>query len=308
VGYSNYSKDTASFISASYAGKTRDDVFVNNKTASVDNLMSPKNLKFRECRDSDTHPESLAIIIMLDVTGSMSNIVEDIVRRGLSVLMETLLKHGVKDPSVMFMAVSDHLANSGILQVGQFEAGAEELNKWLTSTWLEGGGGGQDKESYLLGWHVAAKCTSIDCFEKRNQKGFFISIGDEASWDNVPASIMESLFGGQQDDLNDKQALEETKSRYNVFHIHCNDADHRDDRNVIGYWEKMLGQHLIKLDNHNVVAEVIASTIAVQLGADLASLTKDFDKSTSASVTNALAHVGSAIQKNDKSAAGIATL
>ena len=308
MGRPAYSSDAANFISSTYVGKSTDDIFVNNKTATVDNLMSPKNLKFRESRDSDNHPESIAIIVMLDVTGSMGGIVEDIVRKGLPVLMDTLLKHGVKDPQVLFMAVSDHKANSGILQVGQFESGAEDLNKWLTSTWIEGGGGGTDQESYLLGWHVAAKCTSTDCFEKRGQKGFFISIGDEASWSNIPASDMENIFGGQQSEIKDAEVLEEAKSRYNVYHIHCNDAQHRDDKTVISYWEKLLGQHLIKLDNHDVVSEVIASTIAVQLGADLHDVTKGFDSKTALSVNNALAHVGWSIKEAGKDAGGIATL
>ncbi len=308
MGYANYSKDAATFMATSYAGKSTNDIFVNNRAAKVDALMSAQNLKFRECRDSDNHPQSLAIIIMLDVTGSMSSIVEDIVKKGLPVLMDTLLKHGVKDPSVLFMAVSDHEANSGIMQVGQFESGAEELNKWLTSTWLEGGGGGQDKESYLLGWHVAAKCTSIDCFEKRGQKGFFISIGDEASWDKVPASYMEKIFGGQQGDITDVDVLESARSKYNVYHIHCNDAQHHNDLNVIRYWEKLMGQNMINLDNHSVVSEVIAATIAVQLGADLASITRDFDSKTALSVSGALAHVGSSVASVDSNSTGIAKL
>lgn len=311
MGYPDYSMNAGRHIADSYKGKSTDAVFTRNVTKDVDPLMSPFGLKFREARDSTNHPESLAIIVALDVTGSMGSIIETIVREGLPPLMETLIKHGVKDASVLFMAITDHTSgNEAPLQIGQFESGEVELNKWLTSTWIEGGGGGTNQESYLLTYHVASRLTSIDCFEKRGQKGFLITIGDEASWDRISASALEKIFGsGQYSEETDKQLLEEAKGKYNVYHIHCNQAAHRDDKGVIGYWKDLLGQNFIKLEDHKVVAEVIASTVAVQMGADLHDVTKDFDKSTALAVKGALANIGGGLKKKGKEdEGGIANL
>ncbi len=294
MGYSSYSSNAARHITDSYTGKSTDDVFTRNKARSIDPLMSPINLKYREARDSAAHPESIAIIVALDVTGSMGHVAETIAREGLPTLMETLIKHGVKDASVLFLAITDHTSgNEAPLQVGQFESGEVELNKWLTSTWLEGGGGGTNEESYLLAHRVASRLTSIDCFEKRGQKGFLITIGDEAGQGSISARKLEEIFGvGQYSEETDKQLAEEAKGKYNVFHIHCNQAQHRDDARVIDYWKDLLGQNFIKLEDHSVVAEVIASTVAVQLGADLHDVTKDFDRLTADTVNTALVNIG----------------
>lgn len=39
--------------------------------------------KIRECRDSEEHPESLPIIIALDVTGSMGMVPHSLITGGL---------------------------------------------------------------------------------------------------------------------------------------------------------------------------------------------------------------------------------
>jgi hypothetical protein len=86
------------------------------------------------------------------------------------------------------------------------------LNHWLSSIYVEGYGGGQDRESYLQAWLVAGRHSSIDCYEKRNQKGFLFTIGDEASWDTLDAIRLKSIMGyNQSENLTDKQLLAEAQ-------------------------------------------------------------------------------------------------
>ena len=58
------------------------------------------------------------------------------------------------------------------MAVGQFESTAELMDQWLTWTWLEGGGGAGDRESYELALYFAARHLDLDCHRKRGQRGY----------------------------------------------------------------------------------------------------------------------------------------
>lgn len=298
MGGSSWSNDAYKHISRSYATASTDEVFKQNKAKKVAGDMDPKGVDIRESRDSDAHPESLAVMVWLDVTGSMGHIPDVMVREKLGPLMDTLVKHGLNDTHVFFGAIGDHISDEAPLQIGQFEAGAPELTHWLTSTWLEGGGGGGGTESYLLAWHFAAKHTSIDCYEKRGQKGILFTIGDEVSHSKVTSSYLRDILGyTQADDITAEDALAQAQETYHVFHIHVNEASYKDSPTVLGYWKKMLNERLIILEDHKHIAEVIAATTAMVHGVDLATITAGFDAKTKKSVETALARVDTSVAK-----------
>jgi hypothetical protein len=299
MGYSGWSDDSYKSLSRSYATKTKDDIFA--KTVSKD--MSPVDLKVRESRDSDAHPESLAVIIALDETGSMGDIPENIIKNELGTLMNTIIDNGVPDPQILFLGIGDHISDRYPLQVGQFESGTDELDKWLKSIVIEGNGGGQVKESYLLAWLIGGRHTSIDCFEKRNTKGFLFTIGDERSWEGVSSAHLKKWLGyNEASDVTDAQLLEEAQRLYNVYHIHVNEGSYCDDPRVLDYWKNLLGERLIILDDYHAICATIATLIAVQHGVDIKDVVSKFDAHTAGVVSNALAVAGnSAIvsAKND---------
>ncbi len=301
MGYTRWSDDAYEHLKSSKASLSTDDIFTNNRTGKSSLLMSPVGVKFRESRDSDIHPESLSLAVFLDVTGSMGRIPEILVREKLGSLMNTLISHGIAHPQIMFGAIGDHVSDNYPLQVAQFESGTDELDKWLTEIYVEGGGGGQSMESYTLGWLFCACHTSCDCFEKRGQKGFLFTIGDEAAWDKLEESRLKSIMGyTEATDLTDKQLLEEVQRSYHVFHIHINEASYRNDPTVLGYWKSLLGERLIVLDDYNAIAETIASTVAVIHGVDLRKILASFDNTTSKTVAKALVNVkADAIVKKD---------
>lgn len=288
MGYTSWSSDAYSHLKTSYSGKSADQIF----SAGLNPTMNPNGLVFRESRDSDAHPNSIAIAVFLDVTGSMGQIPEMLIRHKLGSLMDTLLAHGVEDPQVMFSAIGDHVTDRAPLQIGQFESGTDELNDCLSKVYIEGGGGGQNMESYLLAWLIAGRHTSIDCFEKRGNKGFLFTIGDEKSWDSVDAARLKVLMGyAQTDPITDAQVLAQAQRMYHVFHIHINETGYKDNPEVIGYWKKLLGERALILDKHMAVAELIASTVAVINGANLDKVAAEFDDATANSVKNALMKV-----------------
>lgn len=292
MGYTNWSSTAYAHLRANYAGKSRDQIFTSNQSRTIAPELNPYGLSFRESRDSEAHPNSLAISVFLDVTGSMGRIPEQLIRHKLGSLMDTLLKHHIQDPQIMFSAIGDHISDSAPLQVGQFESGTSELNDCLARIFLEGGGGGQMMESYLLAWLIAGRHTSIDCFEKRSQKGFLFTIGDEKSWDTVGADSLKKILGySNAEDISAEDVLAQAQRMYHVFHIHSNETSYRNSSEVIGYWRRLLGERLLILEDHTALAELIASTVAVLHGIDVQTITAGFDRATAHAVKSALANV-----------------
>jgi hypothetical protein len=219
-------------------------------------------------------------MVWLDVTGSMGRIPEQIARTTMGTLMGVLTKHGVKDASVFFGAIGDHFSDRYPLQVGQFESETTLLDKWLTSCYLEGNGGGQVKESYSLAWLVAGRHTTTDAWEKRQQKGYLFTIGDEGFHPTISADWQRQHLGyGEASDVNAKELLTEASRMYHVFHIHCNDGYYQADR-VAPQWKELLGERFLVLEDSSAVAELIASTVAVFEGAKLDDVTSNTIVST----------------------------
>ncbi len=292
MGYTDWSSDAYKHLKKSYSSKSRGAIFKNTKSRTLAPELNPHGLKFRESRDSVAHPNSLAISVNLDVTGSMGRIPEQLIRHKLGALMDTMIDHGIDDPQIMFSAIGDHISDRCPLQIGQFESGTKEINDGLARIFIEGGGGGQCMESYLMAWLVAGRHTSIDCFEKRGIKGFLFTIGDEKSWDKLDANWLKNVMGySQAEDLKAEDLLAEAQKMYHVFHIHVNETGYKDSPEVIGYWKDLLGERCLILDDHASLAELIASTVAVISGIDMKHLTAGFDAKTAASVAHALVNI-----------------
>jgi len=112
MGYSNWTDDAYEELSKSRASAPVNKIFVNNDKGEMDPLMSPFELQTRESRDSDEHPDSLAIMVALDVTGSMGSIPLHLVKYKLGALMNTLIANGIKSsigiPPMLFSIFYDY--------------------------------------------------------------------------------------------------------------------------------------------------------------------------------------------------------
>lgn len=263
--------------------QTRQQVMNNDLSPEMD----PKNIKLREARDSAAHPESVPIIVALDITGSMGEVPEQLIKGKLKDVMDTCIAHGIEHPQIMFLAVGDHYTDSAPFQISQFESGNIELEKWLSLIYPEGGGGGNGGESYALSWFFAGFHTSTDHFEKRGKKGFLFTIGDEDVHPIIQAKAFQTIFGSGESDLRAEDLLTTAQRMYNVFHINI-DHGYR-----LSHLKDLLGERLLTINDPDVVAELIGSTVAVVNGADITKVTSGFDAATANKVTMALASVKS---------------
>lgn len=108
------------------------------KSCGLNAALDPKNV-IRECRDSDEHPNTIPVILALDVTGSMGDAAVAVAKK-LNVIMTRLFEN-IKDVEFMIMGIGDLAYDSTPIQASQFESDiriAEQLDK----LYFEYGGGG----------------------------------------------------------------------------------------------------------------------------------------------------------------------
>lgn len=168
-------RDWDNYSKSSIAGKSAAGIYTSKMMKAE---FDPKDIPVRESRDSADHPSSNAIIIGLDVTGSMSDILEGVAKKLNVLVSEILDRKPVTDPQIMFNAIGDAMCDTTPFQATQFESDIR-IAEQLTQLYFERGGGGNGFESYPLAWYFAAMHTDIDCLNERNQKGFLFTMGDD---------------------------------------------------------------------------------------------------------------------------------
>lgn len=190
------------------------------KSVRLNASLNPYNV-MRECRDSEEHPNTIPVILALDVTGSMGSTAM-VVASELNTVMTNLFS-SVKDVEFLVMGIGDLAYDTSPIQASQFESDiriAEQLDK----IYFEGGGGGNNFESYTAAWYFAARHTDLDCW-KRGKKGILITMGDEFLNPYLPAKPLAEVTGdGVQEDISTASLYVEARKKYDIYHIH---VDHR---------------------------------------------------------------------------------
>lgn len=293
------SADWGTYASTKVTGKTRAEIFTS---AGIDPSLDPKGVTVRESRDSVDNPESNAIIVGIDETGSMGSIAESMIRKGCATLVTEIYdRKPVSDPHVMFMGIGDVKYDKAPLQVTQFEADIRIADQ-LTKIYLEGGGGGNSSESYTFPWFFAAMHTSIDCFEKRGKKGYLFTAGDEEVPAVLRADEIEKFLGYKPEtDFTAADLLTLVSRQYEVYHLMVEEGNHyrsHGDR-VRKSWGDLLGQRAIPLADHTKMSEVIVSIIQAVEGESKDAILKSWDGSTGLVVAKAINDLTPATTKDD---------
>ena len=288
MGGGRWDSGSWSSYTRSYSSKKTTEIYSSRK---LDLDLDPKGIKIRESRDSKDNPNSNAIIIGLDVTGSMSSVLDAMARTGLNALVTNIYdRKPVSDPHIMCMGIGDVEYDRAPLQVTQFEADIR-IAQQLEKLYLEQGGGGNSYESYIFAWYFAAMHTSIDCFEKRNKKGYLFTIGDEEPTPKLAMDAIRKVMGeGPQVDLTDQDLFTMASRQYDIFHVMVEEGSHfrsHGDR-VVDKWTKLLGQRAVRLSDHTKFAETVVSLIQVNEGVNRDDVIKSWDGTTSLVVGKAL--------------------
>lgn len=185
------------------------------RSKQLNEVLNPKGV-MRECVDSDEHPETIPVILALDVTGSMGSAAEAVAKQ-LNDIMTELYK-SVKDVEFCIMAIGDLSYDNAPIQMGQFESDiriAEQLEK----VYFERGGGGNAWESYTAAWYMGLNHTKLDCWN-RGKKGIIITMGDEPMNPYLPMQPLAKVTGDNiQGDIDTKSLYEAVTKKFDVYHI-----------------------------------------------------------------------------------------
>jgi hypothetical protein len=273
------------------------------KAREIKKGLDPKGVKIRESCDSKDNPNSTAVIVALDVTGSMDAVLHSMATKGLKILMSSIYERKpVSDPHVMVMGIGDvEAGDSAPLQATQFEADIR-IAEQLEDLFLEGGGGGNRYESYALAWYFAAHHTKIDCFEKHKRKGFLFTIGDEEPTPYLRREDLDRVFGGKShEDVKIPSLLTQVSKQWEVFHLIVEEGNHARayPKEVSGKWKELLGQHVLQLADHTKMAEVIVSTLQINQGISHDKVLKSWDKKTAEVVERATQALAKKVASNE---------
>ena len=222
------------------------------KAKTIDNALNPYNI-MRECIDTEEHPNTIPVILALDVTGSMGKAAVEVAKK-LNVVM-TNLYDKVTDVEFLIMGIGDLACDRCPVQISQFESDiriAEQMDK----VYFEYGGGGNAYESYTAAWYMGARHTKLDCWN-RGKKGIIITMGDERINPYLPHERLNSVTGDRiQADIDSKSLFDEVSEKYDIYHL---DVDHgyRWDAGIDASWQSILDTEHYK----KVTLETIADTI-----------------------------------------------
>lgn len=263
--------------------------------SSLDPKLRNKAGKFiRESRDSAAHPNSKAVWINFDTTGSMVTLPQLFIKQ-LPRVMELLVKDGwLPNPHVLFSTNCDH-DDPYPLHLGQFEGG-NALSDTLTNILLLGGGGGSPygHEAYNLVLYMAAFHTEMDCLTLRGEKGYLFFIGDERPNDDLTADQINAVFNcGEERNFTFAELFEAAKEKFHIHWIMPQGAHHYPvgsktaTPHIDNFLAKAFGEHYHRqeADGSGVfpdVAELITGIIALHEGVAMQTIATT-TKSTSAS-------------------------
>ena len=241
------------------------------KSRALDPALDPKGVT-RECVDSEEHPNTVPVILALDVTGSMGDAAVEVAKK-LNVIMTDLYSK-IKDVEFMIMGIGDFAYDQCPLQVSQFESDiriAEQLDK----VYFEFGGGGNYYESYTAAWYFGVHHCKLDCW-KRGKRGIIITMGDERLNPCLPeggryTTIKDYIGDNTQGNIETKSLYSEVIEKYDVYHLNVQHRGDYDYPGIKSSWGEYLDDNHFKTVTMDSIAGEIVGIVESSVNNDVVS-------------------------------------
>lgn len=233
------------------------------KSRGLDPMLDPHGV-IRECCDSEEHPNTIPVILALDVTGSMGSACTMCAAK-LDEIM-TKLYSEVQDVQFMMMGIGDLAYDRAPIQATQFESDIRILDQ-TTKTYFEGGGGGNNFESYTAAWYFGLHNTKLDCWN-RGRKGIIITLGDEPLNPYLPKKPLNQVLGSaEQADIDTDKLYREVCEKFDVYHIAItnNSSYWRYKDEIKNSWGELLGQRLFVAESDDlpkIVSQIVNDSLS----------------------------------------------
>ena len=258
-----YSKRVTDWGFASVDSLASSSVNQVYKSRRLDPLLDPHGV-IRECCDSEEHPNTIPVILALDVTGSMGSACTMCAAK-LDEIM-TKLYGEVQDVQFMMMGIGDLSYDSAPIQATQFESDIRILDQ-TTKTYFEGGGGVNSFESYTAAWYFGLHNTKLDCWN-RGRKGIIITLGDEPLNPYLPKKPLNQVLGStEQADVDTEKLYREACKKFDIYHIAITNTNsywrHKDE--IKNSWGELLGQRLFTAksdDLPKIVSQIVNDSLS----------------------------------------------
>jgi len=264
MGGGYYERDDISY-DFNNIDSTQDNNINFNSTVGAQSSLHP-NLDPKNWSDSyiQTHSRS-PIIFGLDVTGSMGEWVKIIYEKLPMFYGQIMIQKYLEDPAISFCAIGDHEASFAPLQVTPFAQGLETDDQ-IKKLFLEGGGGGNSKESYeLVAYFYLNKCELLN-----SQFPFLFITGDEIFFEKISKDALAKFLGVENTDTKESSSIEAFKElckKFNVFHIRKSYGDPQKEKDMTKKWSEAIGpERILDVTNPKACIDVILGAIAITSG------------------------------------------
>lgn len=261
----NYSKVSKRGVTLDSLGTITNDYSEQEvfKQRNLHASLNPKNV-MRECCDTAEHPNTIPVILALDVTGSMGSASLEVAKK-LNPIMENLYKE-VRDIEFCIMGIGDMRYDCCPVQISQFESDIR-IAENVDNIYHEHGGGGNNFESYSMAWYMGLNHTKLDCWN-RDKKGIIITLGDETLNPYIPrignhTSIINFIGDELQGDIETRDLYEEASKKFDIYHIHVNhgpSSRHRED-DARRTFSDVIGENNFKIATLETLPDVIVDII-----------------------------------------------
>ena len=191
---------------------------------NIDSALNPRNFTVRECANSEEHPNTIPVILALDVTGSMGAACSEVAATLGKIVLSLYEKF--KDIEFCIMGIGDLAYDDSPIQMSQFESDVR-IAEALDKLYIEHGGGGNSYESYTAAWYMGLYHTKLDCWEQ-GRKGIIITMGDENlnPYLSLSGLKMFTNYKGQYStDIETKALYALAKEKFDIFHISVDDKE-----------------------------------------------------------------------------------
>ena len=238
------------------------EVFRKNE---ISPLLHPKNV-MRSCRDSEEHPETVPVILALDVTGSMGRAAVKTATSLNSIMTGIFCSEKIRDVEFCVMAIGDLHYDAAPIQISQFESDIR-IAEQMDEVYFEGGGGGNTCESYTAAWYMGLRHCDLDCW-KRGKKGLIITLGDELPNPELNAGELARVTGDRlQAGIRTEELLQEVREKFEVYHLSVDDPDscyryHQRRYDLDKAWTSLLGREHYRVVTIQQLQKVISEIAA----------------------------------------------